>query len=97
MAGGFALAQHLSLLELLLKDALKGVSVGSELADTLAELVHGHGVLVEVEAEEGLVLEVSFLLNVERACVRGIELLGDGLGAVVELLKESGLGWVSKS
>jgi hypothetical protein len=50
--------KNLSLLELLLEDILKGDGVSSELADTLAELVDGHGVLVEVEAEEGFVVEV---------------------------------------
>jgi hypothetical protein len=49
---------NLCLLELLLEDLLKGDGVSSELADTLAELVDGHGVLVEVEAEETLVVEV---------------------------------------
>lgn len=82
--------RHLSLLDLLAEDILEGDGVGSELADTLGELVDGHGVLVEVEAEEGLVLEVALLLNLELGDVLGLELLGNGVGAVVELLKKSG-------
>lgn len=50
----------------------------------------GHGVLVEVEAEEGLVLEVALLLNVELGDVLGLELLGNRVGAVVHLLEEVG-------
>ena len=56
----------LSLLDLLLKDALESLGISGKLADTLAELVHSHGGLVEVESEERLVLEVALLLNVKR-------------------------------
>jgi hypothetical protein len=52
--------------------------------------VDGHGVLVEVEAEEGLVLEVALLLDVELGDVLGLELLGDRVGAVEHLLEEVG-------
>jgi hypothetical protein len=79
---------NLCLLELLLEDLLKGDGVSSELADALAELVDGHGVLVEVEAEETLVVEVWLLLEVELAGFRSDELLGDLVLAVVELLEE---------
>lgn len=82
---------NLSLLELLLEDVLEGDSVSSELADTLAELVNGHGVLVEVEAEESLVVEVLLLLNVELGGSGSVELLGDCVLAVVQLLEEVGL------
>ena len=58
IAQAIVILKNLSLLELLLEDILEGDGVSSELADTLAELVNGHGVLVEVEAEEGLVVEV---------------------------------------
>lgn len=58
IAQTIVILKNLSLLELLLEDILKGDGVSSELADTLAELVNGHGVLVEVETEEGLVVEV---------------------------------------
>ena len=58
IAQAIVILKNLSLLELLLEDILEGDGVSSELADTLAELVDGHGVLVEVEAEEGLVVEV---------------------------------------
>lgn len=51
----------------------------------------GHGVLVEVEAEGGLVVEVRLLLEVELGSVGSVELLGNLLLAVVELLKKVGL------
>jgi hypothetical protein len=82
--------RHLSLLDLLAEDVLEGDGVGSELADALGELVDGHGVLVEVEAEEGLVLEVALLLDVELGDVLSLELLRNLVGAVVKLLEEVG-------
>jgi hypothetical protein len=82
--------KHLS--KLLLEDALERLGIGGELADTLAELVDGHGVLVEVEAEEGLVGDVALLLDVEGRSLSGVELLGDGLGGVEEVLEQVGLG-----
>ena len=44
---------HLSLLDLLAEDLLEGDGVSSELADTLGELVDGHGVLVMTEQGQG--------------------------------------------
>ena len=66
---------HLS--KLLLEDALEGDGIGGELADTLTELLHGHLVLVKVEAELSLVVDVALLLKVELAGILGDELLGD--------------------
>lgn len=83
------LAAHLS--ELLLEETLEGDGVGGELGNTLAQLLDGHLVLVEVEAEEGLVVDVRLLLEVEGSSLGGIELLGDGLGGVDEVLKQVGL------
>jgi len=83
-------SRHLSLLDLLAEDLLEGDGVSGELADTLGELVHGHGVLVEVEAEESLVLEVALLLNLKLGDVLGLELLGNRVGAVVHLLEKIG-------
>lgn len=57
--------------------------------------MNGHGVLVEVEAEETLVVEVLLLLDVEVGSVSSIELLGDGVGAVVEVLEKVGLQSIS--
>lgn len=75
-------------LDLLAEDVLEGDGVGGELADALGELVDGHGVLVEVEAEESLVLEVGLLLDVELGDVLSLQLLGNGVLAVVEGLEE---------
>ena len=52
--------------ELLLDDVLKGDGISGELADTLTQLLDGHLVLVEVEAEERFVVDVRLLLDVER-------------------------------
>jgi hypothetical protein len=82
------------LLQLRLDDALEGDGVGRELADTFPELLDGHLVLVEVEAEVGLLVDVRLLLDVERGGAGGIELLGDGGVRVKELLEEVGL-WTS--
>lgn len=76
--------------QLLLQDGLESLGIGSELADTLAQLLNGHLVLVEVEAEGGLVGDVGLLLNVQRAGVRSVQLLGDGLGRVQQVLQQVG-------
>jgi hypothetical protein len=76
--------------ELFLEDALESDSISSELADTLSELLNSHLVLVEVEAEESLVLDVRLLLDVERRGLRSIELLRDRLGGVEEVLEQVG-------
>jgi hypothetical protein len=80
---------HLS--KLLLDDVFEGDSIGGELADTLAELLDGHLVLVEVEAEGSLVVDVGLLLDVEGRSGGGIELLGNSLVGVEEILKQVGL------
>lgn len=84
------LSTHLSG-DLLLEDILKGDSVGSKLADTLAQLLDGHLLLVEVEAEQRLVANVRLLGDVEGRGVGGVELLGHAVVGVEELLKEVGL------
>lgn len=78
-------------LDLLLQDVLEGDGVSGELGDTLTELLNCHGLLVEVEAEESLVVDVGLLGDVEAGGVGGVELLGDGSGGVVEVLEEVGL------
>ena len=77
--------------DLVLQDVLEGDGVSSELADTLTELLDGHLVLVEVEAEQGLVVDVGLLLDVQRGGGGGVELLGDGGIGVDELLEQVGL------
>lgn len=78
----------LRLLNLLTENVLEGDGVGSKLADALAELVHGHGLLVKVEAESRLIVKVRLLLNVERRSVLGIKLLRHLVGAVVQRLEK---------
>ena len=84
-----------SLLDLLPENTLERDSVGGELADALAQLVDGHGVLVEGEAEERLVVDVRHLLDVLIRGLAGVELLGDGFFAVVEVFQKVGL-WKDK-
>ena len=66
----------LYLLELLLKDALERNSICSKLRDTLSKFLNGHGFLVEVEAEQSLVVEIFALLDIQARGVLSIELLG---------------------
>lgn len=80
-----------SLGELLLEDTLEGNGVSGELADTLTELLNSHLVLVEVEAEEGLIVDVGLLLDVQSRGLGSVELLGDGLLRVEEILEQVGL------
>lgn len=83
-------AANLSL-DLLAQNVLERYSISSEFRDALAQLLNGHLVLVEVEAEVGLVVDVALLLEVERAGILGDELLRDVIVGVVELLEEVGL------
>lgn len=76
--------------ELASNELLESNSIGSELSDTVGELLGGHLVLVEVSSEDGLVIKVSLLLNVEGLGLLGEELLGDGLVRVEQLLEETG-------
>ena len=80
-----------SLLELLLENTLESDGVRSELADTLAKLLSGHLVFVQVEAEGSLVLDVGLLLDVKGLRALGIELLGNGSIGVEELVEEGRL------
>lgn len=81
---------HLSR-ELLLESLLQSLGVSSKLADTLAKLLDGHLLLVEGEAEGGLVVDVGLALNVLGRGGSGVELLGDGVSAIEELLQQIGL------
>ena len=91
---------NLSLLNLLLQDTLQRDCVGGKLADALTKLVGCHGVLVEVEAEEGFVVDIRDLLDVKTGGCTGVEFLGYVVLAVVEVFEEIWLevkgGTVSK-
>jgi hypothetical protein len=78
-------------LDLLLQQRLQSHRVRRELGDTLAQLIDSHGVFVELEAEERLVVEVAALGDVHSRSARRVELLGHGVGRVVQLLQEVGL------
>ena len=62
-----------------------------EVGDALTQLVDGHGVLVEVEAEERLVREVGLLLDVKALRVACIELFRHVGGGVEEIFEKFGL------
>lgn len=79
---------HLLLLNLLPYDVLERDRVRSELGDALSQLLDGHLVLVEVEAERRLVIDVALLLNVEVGGVARVELLRHVVLGVVQLLEE---------
>jgi hypothetical protein len=83
--------RHHLCLNLLAEDVLERHRVGGELGNALAQLLDGHLVLVEEEAELGLVVNVRLLLKVERAGLGRIQLLGDIVLRVVELLEQVGL------
>jgi hypothetical protein len=78
-------------LDLLLEDLLQGHGIRRELGDTLAQLLHSHSLLVEVEAEQSLVVNVALLRDVKAGGTGGIKLLGDSGGRVVEVLEQVGL------
>jgi hypothetical protein len=59
------------------EDVLQGDSVGSEFRYTLSKLLNSHLILIEVEAEGGLVINISFSLNIKRFRARNVKLFGD--------------------
>jgi hypothetical protein len=82
--------KRLGLLQLLLEDALECDGISSELGDTLPELLNSHLLLVEVEAERGLIVDVCTLGDVQAGGRGSIQLLGHLVGGVVEILEEVG-------
>ena len=82
--------------ELLLEGVLKSHGVGSELRDTLAQLLSSHGVFVEVEAECGLVVDVGLLVKIEVGGLTGVELFGNRVGGVDEVFEQIWLLLISK-
>jgi len=75
-------------LDLGLEDILEGDGISGKGTDTVGELLGGHLVFVEVEAEFGLVVDVGLPLDVEGVGALGCELLWDGFLGVVKLLEE---------
>ena len=81
--------KHLST-ELLPEHLLAGISVLGETSDTLVELVESHGVVEQGPSERSLVVDKGDLLHLVLGSRSSIELLGDLLAGVLELLKELG-------
>ena len=77
--------------DLLLEDVLQSNSIGGELGDTFSKLLNGHLVLVEVEAEESLVVQVALLRDIKLGGAGGVKLLRNSGGRVIEILEEVGL------
>ena len=73
------------------EDALERDGIGGKPGDTLAQLLNSHGLLVEVEAEESLVINVRFLLDIQRSGVLSIKLLRDIGGRIVKFFEKFGL------
>ena len=78
-------------LDLLLENSFESDRIGCELRDTFPELEHGHFLLVEVESECRLIVKVRLLRNVQALRIFSLQLLGDLLGRVVEVLEVVGL------
>src|SRR3569833_81478 len=93
LPGIYVAIRHVLRLKLLLQDALERLGVSCKLTDALAQLLYSHLFLVEVEAEQRLVIDVRLPLDVERRGSLGVELLGHGLGRVHVLIKQGGLLW----
>ena len=70
-------------LELLLKDPLQSHRIRSEFRNTLPQFLNSHGLLIEIKAELGLIVEVRFLLDAQARCVLGVKLLRNGILRVV--------------
>lgn len=68
----------------------KWLTVLGETSDTLVELVESHLVLEHGPSELGLVVKERDLLHLLAVDLGGVELLGDGLGRVLELFEELG-------
>ena len=70
----YAPGNHLSL-DLLSQDILQRNGISSELADSLAQLLDRHNILVEEESEIGLVVDVGQFFDVEAVGGGSIKLL----------------------
>jgi len=76
-------------LDFLSEHTLQGVSVFSELLDTLMKLVECHLVLKKRPAEFWLIVDIGDFGNwISLRSGLCVELLGNRLGAVLEILKE---------
>lgn len=77
-------------LNFLPQDILERRGIGRELGDALAQLLDGHLLFVEVEAEEGLLVNIGFLLDLLAGCGLSREFLGNRLLRVEEVLEQVG-------
>ena len=76
-------------MEFLEEHGLEGLAILSKLLDAFMELVEGHLVLEKLPAEFGLIVNIGDLLDWFGLCGGlCIEPLGDGIGALPQLLEE---------
>lgn len=64
-----------SAIDLLPQNVFQGGRIGSKFRDTFPQLLHSHGLLIEVEAEQRFVIDIGFLWNVEILGVAGDQFL----------------------
>jgi hypothetical protein len=77
--------------QLLLQDVLQSNGISSEFADTFSQLLHCHGILIEVEPEVWLIVNVGLPLDIKSLGGGCVELLRNHFGGVRQLLEEVGL------
>lgn len=76
-------------LEFLEEHGLEGLAILSKLLDTFMELVEGHLVLEKLPAEFRFIVDIGNLLDWLGLCGGlCVEPLGDGIGALPQLLEE---------
>lgn len=81
----------LGILDLLLQNAFEGYGISGKFRDTFPQLFDSHGLLVEVKAEFGLIIDVRLLRDIETSRVLGDQLLGNLVLGVVEVFEIIGL------
>lgn len=78
----------LCLLDLLPENALQCDCIRRKLADTFSELLNRHLLLIEVEAEQRFVVDISALGNVQLVGIISEQLLGHLVCRVIEVLEQ---------
>jgi hypothetical protein len=76
---------------LLPQSRLEGIGILGELLDSLSKLLSGHLIFCKITSEGRLVIEIRLRGDVQRGSILRLELPGDGLLRLGELIEESGL------